>query len=206
MVLRPLAGAPATAGVGHRGPAARRGAAAGDLARSGPLGGRGLWPGGDRDRIRPLPPPGHRRRRRRPPVGQRRAGPSRAGPAGGHGSGSRSGQDGAPGPGWRWPGDPTSGQSAGREILAVATHLNHIADASGVRQRQLETSPTVAGPGVARRTGGAGGRFEPHPLQPRVPAGRRPPLVDLWRRARPDDPGSTMDPANPRYRDIDWMD
>lgn len=96
--------------------------------------------------------------------------------------------------------------TAGSEVLAVATHLNHIAPNHAVRQRQLGRIGAwldqlwPEGPVVL------GGDLNLTPYSPEHRLAIGPHWVDLWPTARPGDPGSTMDPANPRFRDTDWMD
>lgn len=96
--------------------------------------------------------------------------------------------------------------AGGSEILAVATHLNHIAPNHAVRQRQLDRLGAwlgqvwPAGPVVL------GGDLNLTPYSPEYSLAVAPRWVDLWAHTRPDHPGSTLDPANPRFSDTDWMD
>ncbi len=98
------------------------------------------------------------------------------------------------------------GTAAGSEVLAVATHLNHIASNHAVRQRQLERLRWWLGQVWPHGPVVLGGDLNLTPHSPEYGLAITPHWVDLWARTRPDDPGSTMDPANVNFRDTDWMD
>ena len=93
----------------------------------------------------------------------------------------------------------------GPALLLVATHLNHIAEASSVRSQQLDLLRQwidqlwPQGPVVL------GGDLNLVPTSEEYHRSIAPRWVDLWRQAKPGEPGSTMVPENPRFRDIDWM-
>lgn len=94
----------------------------------------------------------------------------------------------------------------GPEVLAVATHLNHIAPNHGVRQRQLDRLHTWLGQVWREGPVVLGGDLNLTPYSPEYGLAITPRWIDLWAAARPGDPGSTMAPANPRFRDTGWMD
>lgn len=94
----------------------------------------------------------------------------------------------------------------GTELVAVATHLNHIAPNHGVRQRQLDRLATWLGQVWPDGPVVLGGDLNLTPYSPEYRLAIVPHWVDLWPTARPDEPGSTMHPANPQFRDTDWMD
>jgi endonuclease/exonuclease/phosphatase family metal-dependent hydrolase len=111
-----------------------------------------------------------------------------------------SAQDGAP-----RSGVAVAWERAGAGLALVATHLNHIAGASAVRQHQLETLAEWIG--GLRPTGPVvlGGDLNLTPYSPEYRDGIEARWVDLWPLARPGDPGATMVPENPRFRDTEWM-
>jgi len=96
--------------------------------------------------------------------------------------------------------------ATGSEVLAVATHLNHIAPNHAVRQRQLDRLGTWLGQVWPDGPVVLGGDLNLTPYSPEYALAITPRWVDLWAATRPDHPGSTMDPANPRFRDTEWMD
>ena len=105
---------------------------------------------------------------------------------------------------------PRSGVAArfdldGAPVLATCTHLNHIAQSSGVRLAQLEVlrqwTTTLSSDGLVL----LGGDLNQTPTSPEYRDGIAPHWIDLWSVSHPNDPGVTMSVDNSRLTYTDWM-